>query len=109
MDYNTPRPQIDIDQKADVQEIAFSKLQIRQNGPKKELIELTDSLIPPPLTEMPEDMVGKNDSKELSKVESKLNRREKSYEQYQRVYVGQLSEEEESDTESDDSTYSYFA
>ena len=71
---------------------------------------MTDSLIPPPLTETPEDMAGKNDSEELLETaERRLQWEEESYEQYQTLYMGQLSEEEESDTELDDSTYCYFA
>ena len=59
MGYNTPRPHTDIEQTTDVNEIAFSKLQIGQSDLKEEKLEVTDSLIPPPLTEMPEDMVRK--------------------------------------------------
>ena len=68
-----------------------------------------DSLIPPPLTEMPEDTAGNNESDKLSEAERKLQQEEENYEQYQRVYLGQLSEEVESDTESDCSVYTYFA
>ena len=67
MDYNIPRP--DSDQKADVDEIVFSKLQIGQSALKEEPIEVTDSLIPLPTTEMQEDTVGKDDSEELSEIE----------------------------------------
>ena len=73
-----------------------------------ELIEVTDSLIPPPPTETPEDMTGKNDGKELSETERKLQQEEESYDQYQRIYVGQLSEEVESDTELDCSTHKHL-
>ena len=103
MDYNMPKPQTDIDQKTDVDEIAFSKLQIRQSDPKEELVEVTGSLIPLPMTRVPEDMVEKNDSSELSKVDRKQE--EEKYKVYQRTYVGQHSEEEETDTESDYSGY----
>ena len=79
MDYNTPRLQTDIDQTTEIDKIAFSKLQIRQGDLKEEPIEVTDSFIPLPLTEMPEDMVGKNNSEELSEVERKLQQEEESY------------------------------
>ena len=108
-DYNTPRPLTDIDKTTDVSEVAFSKLQIGQSNPMEELIEVTDSLIPPPLTETPGDMTERNDSQELSEVERKLQQEEEKYKLYERIYVGQLSEEEESDTESDNLTYCYFA
>ena len=39
----------------------------------------------------------------------KLQEEEEKYELYQRVYVGELSEEEETDTESDCTGCSYFA
>ena len=98
MDNNTPKPQTDIDKATDIDKVAFSKLQIRQGHPKDELIEVTDSLIPPPLTETPGDMTGKNNSKELSEAERKLQQEEEKYDLYQQIYIGKLSEEEESDT-----------
>ena len=88
-----PKLPVDFDQKTDVDEIDFSKLQITQSDPKE---ELTDSLIPPPMTKTPEDMVQKNDNNELSKMDRKIQEEEKKYELHQRIYVGQLSEEEES-------------
>ena len=69
---------------------------------------MTDSLIPPLLTKTPEDMVEKNNSNKLSDSERKLQQEEEKYKQYQRVYMGQLSEKEESDTELDCSVCSYF-
>ena len=77
MDYNTP--QTDIDQKTNVNEIAFSKLQIRQSDPKEKLV-VTDSLIPPPLMKILEDTVEKHDSYKLSEVERKLQEEEEKYE-----------------------------
>ena len=64
MDYNTPKLQTDIDQKTDVDEIAFSKLESGQSDLKEELVEVTDSLIPPPMTKMPEDTVEKNEQQQ---------------------------------------------
>ena len=81
-DYNTPRPQADIEQTTDVDEGAFSKLQIRQSDLKEEPIEVTDSLIPAPPTKTPEDMTERNDGEELSEAEIKLQQEEESYEQY---------------------------
>ena len=104
MDYNTPKPQSDIDTTTDVKEVAFSKLQIGQSNLQQEVIEMTDSLIPPPPTETPGDMTGKNDGEELSDRERQLQQEEEKYDLYQRIYVGELSEEEESNTESDSLT-----
>ena len=69
---------------------------------------MTDSLIPPLTNKAPEEMVEKNDCNELSKVEKRQLQEEEKYTVYQRANVGKLSEEE-SDTESDYSSYSYFA
>ena len=54
-----------------------------------------------------EHMVEKNNSEELSEAEGKQQEVE-MYEVYQRTYMGQLSEGEESNTESDYPGYSYF-
>ena len=70
---------------------------------------MTDSLIVPPMTKIPKDTVEKRNSNELSKVDRKLQEEEEKYELYQRLYVGQFSEEEESNTESDCLGYSYFS
>ena len=45
---------------------------------------------------------------ELLEAEKRLQQEEGKYDLYRRVYVGQLSNEEESDTDSDGSTYIYF-
>ena len=103
-DCNTPRPQTDIDKTTDINEVAFSKLQIIQSNPKEEPIEVTDSLVPPPLTETPGDTTGKNNDKELLDAERKIQQEEEKYKLYQRIYIGEISEEEKSDTESDGST-----
>ena len=91
----------------DVNELTLSKLQTEQTDPKEEPVNMTDSLIPPLITKALEETAEKNDSDELSKVE-KRQQEEKMHAVYQRRYVGQLSEEEESDTESAYSGYSYF-
>ena len=85
-------------------------MQIRQSDPKEELIEVTDSLIPPPpKMETAEDMPVNIDGEELSEVEKRLQQEEERYDLYKRAYKGQLSEQGESDTDSDGSTYSSFA
>ena len=58
--------------------------------------------------ETPGDMTGNTNGEELSEVEKRLQKEEEKYDLYGRVYVGQLSEEEESGKDSDCSTYSYF-
>ena len=44
----------------------------------------------------------------LTEVEKRYQLEEEKYALYQKVYVGQLSKEEESDTESDYSGYNHF-
>ena len=111
IDFNEPKPQTNIDQNTDIDEVAFSKLQIGQNSLKKEPREVTNLLIPPPppVTKTPGDTTGNTYGEKLSKVEKRLQKEEEKYNLYGKVYVGQLSEEEESDTHLDHSTYSYFA
>ena len=88
MDWNMPKAQTNNDQNMDVNELVLSKLQIGQTDPKEELVNMTDSLIPSPITKAPEDMVEKNDSDELSKAEKRQQQEEKKYAVYQRTYVG---------------------
>ena len=45
---------------------------------------------------------------ELTEVEKRVQQEEEKYTMYQRMYIGQLSEEEESDIESDYSGHHYF-
>ena len=50
IDLNDPKPQTSMEQSTDIDEVALRKLQIRQSGPKEELLEVMTSLIPPPPT-----------------------------------------------------------
>ena len=69
---------------------------------------MTKSLIlPPPVTET-QKMTENTNGEELLEAEKRHQKEEEKYNLYRRVYVGQLSKEEESDTDSDSSTYSYF-
>ena len=108
IDFYEPRPQTESDKTTDIDEVAFSKLQIRQSNLKEELIEVTDSLIPPPLVmETSGDMTGNANIEELSGAEKRHQQEEEKYDLYRKVYVGQLSNEE-SDMDSDGLTYSYL-
>ena len=99
-----PKPQTDTGQMMDVNELVLSKLQIGQSDPKEELVDMTNSLT----TKALEEMAEKNDSNELSEAAKEHQQTEEKYGVYQRTYIGQLSEVEESDTESDYLGYSYF-
>ena len=64
---------------------------------------MTNSLIPPPppVRQTPGDTTGNTNGEELSEVEKRLQKEEEKYDLYGRVYVGQLSKQEESDADSD--------
>ena len=109
IDFYNPKSQTNTEQTMDIDEVAFSKLQIGQSDPKEEPLEVTRSLIPPPpATEAPEVQTENTNGEELSEVEKRLQREEEKYELYNRIYVGQLSDEGDSDTDTDGSTYTYF-
>ena len=61
------------------------------------------------MTEALEDMMENANGEGLSEAEKRFQREEEQYELYDRIYMGQLSDEEESDTGTDDLTYTYFA
>ena len=108
MDWDLPKPQTDINQKTDVDVLALCKLQIGQNDPTEEQVDVTELLISPLTTKAPEKMAEKTDNDDLTKVEKRDQQEEKKYATYRRTYVVQLSEEEEGDAESDYSIYSYL-
>ena len=66
-----------------------------------------ESLIPLPTTKALEEITEKTDD-ELTKAKNRDQQKEEKYTMYQRTYIGQLSEEEGSVTESDYSGSSYF-
>ena len=66
-------PQTDNDKTTDIDEVAFSELQIGQSDPKKEPVEVTNSLIPPPpLMETQGDMTWNTGREELLEAEKRL-------------------------------------
>ena len=72
-DWELPKSQPDISQKTNADGMDFSKLHIRQNGPKEELVKVTKSLIPLLILDeekAPEEMTEKTYD-ELTKVEKK--------------------------------------
>ena len=109
-DWDLPKPQPNINQKTHIDRMDFSKLHIGQNDPKEEQVEVTKSLIPLPKIDekkAPKEMTEKTDN-ELTKVEKRNQQEEEKYAMYQRAYTGQLSEEEESNMDSDYSESGYF-
>ena len=69
-DWDLPKPQPDIDQKTDVDGLALSKLQIGQNDPKEEQVNVAELLIPLPTTKAPEETTEKTNN-ELTEVEKR--------------------------------------
>ena len=93
----------------DIDEVAFSKLQIRQSDLKEKASEVMTSLIPPqPTTEASEGVMESTNREGLSEGEKRLQREEEQYELYDRIYIGQLSSKEESNMNTDSSTSTYF-
>ena len=93
----------------DIDDGDFSKLQIGQSNLGEEPLEVTKSLIPPlPVMEASVNMTEDTNGNELSEAEKMLQREEEKYELYDRIKVGQLSEEEETDMDTDGSMYAYF-
>ena len=90
IDFNDTKPQTNTELTMDIDEVTFSKLQIRQSDPKEEPLQVTKSLIPPPpVTEAPEEVTENTNREELLEAEKKLQREEEQYELYNRIYVGQ--------------------
>ena len=70
---------------------------------------MSTSLIPPPqVTETPGEVTENNNGGDLSKADKRLQKEEEKYKLYERIYVGQLSKEEESDMDIDGLTCTYF-
>ena len=96
-------------QTTDIDKVAFSKMQIGQSDPKEETLEVMKSLIPPPtMTEALGDMAENTNGEGLTEVERRLQREEEKYEMYDKIYMGQLSDEEDSDMDTDKLNYTYF-
>ena len=109
IDFSDPKPKMDTKQTIDIDKVPFSKLQTGQDDQKEELLEVTESLVPPPsMTEASDDTVENTNGEEMTEAERKLQKEEEKYEMYDRIYVGHLSEEEDSDMDTDDMGYTYF-
>ena len=67
-------------------------------------------MVPPsPLpTEAVGNMTENTDGKGLTEAERKRQREEEKYEIFDQIYVGQLSNEEDSNTDIDELAYTYF-
>ena len=69
---------------------------------------MTQSLVPPSSDPMNVEAATKDVTEEEGQMdmETRLQKEAEKFEMYNRVYIGQQSEEETSDTETEDSAYS---
>ena len=109
IDFSDPKPKVDTEQATHIDEVPFSKLQIGQDNQKEEPLEVTELLVPPPpMTEVSDDTAENTNGEELMEVEKRLQREEEKYEMYNGIYVGQLSDKEDSNTDTNETGYTYF-
>ena len=108
IDFKAPNQKTDMEKIMDVDEILLSKLQIRQDGCKEEPLEVMESLVLLPSTLGTSEDTTENTDEGLMEVEVKLQREEEKLKMYDRIYVGLLSDEEDSDMETNKLTYTYF-
>ena len=108
IDFEAPNQKTDTEEITDIVEIPFSKLQIGQDGNKEELLQVMESLVLPPSTLATLEYTIEYTDKGLTEVEVKLQREEEKFEMYYRICDGPLSDEEDSDMETEKSTCMYF-
>ena len=80
---------------------------MEHDSPKDKQVKVTNSLIPLPMSKE-EKPTTEETIEELTDAEKTYQLEEEKYVLNQKVYVGQLSNEEDSDTKSDYSSYSHF-
>ena len=104
-DWDLPSPQYNPNSKPEeIDKINIHKLNLDPNYPQEEMLQITNSLIPAPTTEA----VEKTKTQEKTDVGTDNDQEEgEDYEECQKIYVGQLSNEE-SYTSSDFSGFTYY-
>ena len=108
-DWDLPKPQSEPTLKIEVDKLDIDKVHLEQDNPKEEQIEVTNLLIPLPTTGKGEEKATTWESmEELTEVEKKYQQEDMKCVLHEKIYMDQLSEEEESDTGSEYSGYSYF-
>ena len=92
----------------DIDEILSHKLNTGQDEQKEEPLKVTELLVLPPsaLTTVEDTNAGTNEG--LMEVEVKLQGEQEKFEMYNRIYVGLLSKQEDSNTKTDKLMYTYF-
>ena len=113
IDLDLPKLKTDLDHTMDIDSVAFHNLSLGHDGQKmEEPVEVTQSLVLM-WTDMTntEGVIKEEPGEEEEKqteMELRLQKEEERYELYNRLYIGQLHKEEMTDTETDNSSYSYF-
>ena len=111
LDWELLKPQCEPDPTTDIAKLDIGKLNIEQDSPKEKQVKVTDSLILLSMSEEEKATMGETTEETtegLTEMEKRYQLEEEKYALHQKVYVGQLCNEEESDTESDYSGYSHF-
>ena len=109
IDFEVPKQKTNTEQTTDIDEVPFHKLNLGQDKQKeKEPLEVVQSLVPPPSDPMNMEAATKDETEGQMDMETRLQKVAEKFEMYDRIYIGQLSEEETSNTETDDLAYSYF-
>ena len=114
IDPDSPKLKTDLDQTMEIDSVPFHNLSLGHDGQKmEEPVEVTQSLVLPPTDMTNVEGVAKDEPGEEEKkhmeMELRLQKEEERYDLYNRVYIGQFSEEEVTDTETDNLSYSYFS
>ena len=110
IDFDVHTEKMNMEQTMDIDQVPFHKLNFGQdNLREKEPLEVMQSLVPLPSDPANVGATTKDETEEgQMDMEIRLQKEAEKFEMYDRIYVGQLSEEETSDTETDDLAYSYF-
>ena len=83
----------------------MDKLQLDHDNPQEEKIQVTGLLILPPTMDEEEQVT----TEETMQAETRYQQEEVKYMLQHKIYIDQLSKEEESNTGSEYSGYSYFS
>ena len=113
IDFNPPKPDFRQTTNSEiVNNLLIQNLTIQEDKKEEKLPEITDTLVPPPeasagtpvTDEMKQNIMEEKDVEELTDQEKMLQKEEEEY----AIYIGGLSEEEESDTKTDTDQSPYF-
>ena len=104
-----PKPQSEPNSNLEVDKLDINKLHLEEDSPKEEQIKVTNFPIPPPATSKEEEKATTEETmEEMMETEKKYQQEEEKYTLQEKICIGQLSKEEESNTRSEYSGYSYF-